>query len=464
MSALFPAADIRLAAEDALTRALAEAAARRPSLPVAPRIDVAALRSELTGWDFDAPRKLEDVLDWSIARLEHGVVQIAHPRYFGLFNPAPSFPAQCADRVAAAFNPQLATATTSPAAIEIEAHVIRAWAARLGLAGAAGHFTTGGSEANATALLCALTRAHPGFAQDGVRAFAGAPVFYASRECHLAWVKIAVQTGLGRAAARLVPTDGSGRMDPAALIAAIAADRAAGCIPVMVVATAGTTNAGMVDPLAACADIAAQAGMWFHVDAAWGGAAAASDRLRPLLAGIERADSVTLDAHKWLATTMACGMIFVADGAVLSEAFAVATTFMPSYSLALDPYVTTLQWSRRFLGLRLFVAMAAAGWDGYAAHVEQSVDLVASLRARLLEAGWRVLNESGLAVVCAQPPEGAAAVRPLVARVVASGAAWVSAATFEGQDVVRACVTSGESTEADIAALMDALIAARAAA
>ena len=457
MSALFPPASDRAAVDHRLTEALAASAVRRGAGPVAPRIDVPALRAALAGWDFAAPRPLQEALDWSIAQLEAGIVQITHPRYFGLFNPAPTFPAQCADRIAAAFNPQLATATTSPAAIEIEAHVIRAVAARLGLADATGHFTTGGSEANATALLCALTRAHSGFVQDGARAFAGRPVFYASRECHLAWVKIAVQVGLGRASARLVPTDGSGRMDPAALQAAIDQDRATGAIPVMIVATAGTTNAGMIDPLGACADIAAREAAWFHVDAAWGGAAAASDRLRPVLAGIERADSITLDAHKWLATTMGCGMLLTRHAAVLSEAFAVSTTFMPSFTLALDPYVTTLQWSRRFVGLRLFLALAAAGWSGYAAHVERAVDLVDRLRAGLLAEGWRVLNQSPLAVLVMQPPGGAAAVRPLVARVVASGQAWISAATFEGEDVVRACVTHGETTAADVDALIEAL-------
>ena len=146
--------------------------------------------------------------------MEHGLVHVTHPRYFGLFNPAPTFPAQCADRIAGAFNPQLATSTTSPVAVEIEAHVIRSVARRAGFPPeAGGHFTSGGSEANYTALLCALTRATPEFATKGARAFDGPPVFYVSQESHLAWLKIAHQAGIGRSAVRLVATDGLGRMD-----------------------------------------------------------------------------------------------------------------------------------------------------------------------------------------------------------------------------------------------------------
>ena len=177
--------------------------------------------------------------------------------------------------------------------VALEAHVIRGVAARAGLpATSAGHFTTGGSEANFTALACALTAAEPGFVVDGARAFSGAPVFYVSADAHAAWHKIAHQSGIGRSALRAVAVDAAGCMDPAALASAIAADRAAKRVPVMVVATAGTTGAGMIDPLPRCAAIARAENLWFHVDAAWGGALVASDRLRPLLDGIEDADSV----------------------------------------------------------------------------------------------------------------------------------------------------------------------------
>ena len=462
VSALFPDDDDRRACDDLLSSALAAAHRRVVEGRVAPTLDRASVRAKLIGFDFAAPQPLEEVISWVIAQMEDGIVHFNHPRYLGLFNPAPSFPAQCADRIAAVFNPQLATATTSPAAIEIERHTIVAVARRAGLEGeAGGHFTTGGTEANYTALLCALTRACAGFASEGARAFPGPPVFYVSRESHLAWLKIAHQAGIGRAAVRMIATDGSGRMRPDSLADAVEHDRARGCTPVMIAATAGTTAAGAIDPLIACAEIARDAGLWYHVDAAWGGALIASDRLRHRLAGIERADSITIDAHKWFAATMGCGMFITTRTSELPGVFGVSASFMPpSGAPSFDPYTSTIQWSRRFLGLRLFLALAAAGWTGYAAHVERAVALAAMLADTLAARGWRIANEPLVGVVCAEPPVGASTAREVVRRVVASGHAWVSVATFEGREVVRACVTNGKTTRRDIMATVGALQAA----
>jgi glutamate/tyrosine decarboxylase-like PLP-dependent enzyme len=458
VAALFPQVAERESAEDHLTRALSAALERIQAGPVTPTLDLERFRAELDAFDFTVPTPLDAVVAWTIACLERGIVQMANPRYFGLFNPGASFPAQCADRIAGLFNPQLASSASSPIPVALENHLIRAFARRAGLAGAAtGHFATGGSESNLTGLLCALTAAHGGFAADGVRAFGGPVKFYTSRDCHIAWLKIAHQCGVGRSALRLVDTDGQGRMSPGALERAIAEDRAAGAIPVMLVATAGTTGAGMIDPLPACADIARRERLWYHVDAAWGGAALTSDTLRGLLAGIERADSITIDAHKWLATTMGCALFITGHGPVLSQAFHASTSFMPSSVAGLDPYLNSVQWSRRFIGLRLFMALAAAGWQGMAAHVERGVEVVACIEQRLRGLGWTVVNESRLAVLNVLPPPELGEVRTLVRRVVASGRAWVAPATFEGRDVVRICATNGETSMRDIDALVAAL-------
>ena len=457
-SALFPAREDRERWDDFLTRELAHANERIAAGSVTPTLDLGTFRSELAEFDFRAPRALGELLSWTIAQMEHGLVHVTHPRYFGLFNPAPTFPAQCADRIVAVFNPQLATSTTSPAAVEIEAHVIRSVARRAGLPpDAGGHFTTAGSEANYTALICALTRSNGGFATEGARCFQGPPVFYVSRESHLAWLKIAHQAGVGRSAMRLVATDGCGRMDVNALAHTLSVDRSQGCVPIMIAATAGTTNAGMIDPLVACAGIARSYGLWYHVDAAWGGALIASDRLRGALEGIEQADSITIDAHKWFATTMGCGMFLTRHADVLSSAFQVSTGFMPSNVPNLDPYVTTVQWSRRFLGLRLFLSLAAAGWAGYGKHVERSIELTELLKEELLARGWAILNDSPVAVLCIQPPPRFDDARSIVGRILSSGRVWVAAATFEGREIIRACVTHGETTPDDITELVNAL-------
>lgn len=456
MSTLFPSADACRLADDALTEALTHSRVRVREGSVVPTFDRQRFAEQLAAFDFATPIQLEPMLAWTLAQLETGLVHVNHPRYFGLFNPTPTLPAQCADRIAAVFNPQLATQTTSPAAVAIEAHVIRSLAQRFNLPSeATGHFTTGGAEANYTSLLMALARACPRYVTDGIRAFKQRPVIYASADCHTAWLKIAHQAGIGRSSVRLIATDGTGRMDAAALANVLSADIWSDHQPVMIVATAGTTNAGMVDPLFACSALAKSKNVWFHVDAAWGGAIVASDTHRGCVDGIERADSITVDAHKWFATTMGCGMLLTRWPSLLAETFHVSAGYMPS-NLSADPYVTTVQWSRRFLGLRLFLSLAVAGWQGYAAHVEHSLDLAEQLRSRLSQGGWRVVNQSPLAVVCIAPPDEGN-VKDIVSRVLATGKAWVSAASFEGREVIRACVTSGETTENDIAVLVECL-------
>jgi glutamate/tyrosine decarboxylase-like PLP-dependent enzyme len=461
VAALFPGASERERLEDLLTRALGAAAGRAARGPVMPVLDMGRFRAELERFDFGAPQPLETLIRWVTTQLEHGVVHMNNPRYFGLFNPGANFPAQVADRIAGIFNPQLASSGSSPVPVAIEAHVVRAIAQRAGLpADCGGHFTTAGSEANYTALLCALTRAAPGFAADGVRAFPGAPVMYTSRECQPAWFKIAHMAGIGRRALKLVPTDTRGELDCAALSAMIVRDRAAGAVPVLVSATAGTTGGGMIDPLARCAAIAREAGAWYHVDAAWGGAALCSPRLRPALAGIELADSLTVDAHKWFATTMGCGMFITRYPAVLSETFRVAADFMPSTVTALDPYLNSVQWSRRFMGLKLFLSLGTAGWEGYAAHVERAVEVIAIVREHLAARGWQPLNDSQLAVLCLAPPPGFPPIREIVRRVLASGRAWVAVTTFAGHEALRICATHGEISAWDIEELVESLSAA----
>jgi len=133
---------------------------------------------------------------------------------------------------------------------------------------------------------------------------------------------------------------------------------------------------------------------------------------------------------------------------------------MPSSISHIDPYLNTVQWSRRFLGLRLFLALAVAGWGGYGAHVERAVAVAEQVKERLLERGWRVLNDSPLAVLCVAPPVSAgnaSEIRPIVSNLLASGRAWVARTTFEGQEVVRICVTHGETSLADIDELVAGL-------
>jgi glutamate/tyrosine decarboxylase-like PLP-dependent enzyme len=150
-------------------------------------------------------------------------------------------------------------------------------------------------------------------------------------------------------------------------------------------------------------------------------------------------------------------MFITKHAPVLSSAFQVSTSYMPSNAANVDPYVTSMQWSRRFLGLRLFLSLAVAGWRGYGEHVERSVELARLLKEELLAHGWRIANGSPVAVLCIEPPPRSRDARSIVNHVLASGRAWVSVAKFEGRDIIRACVTHGETTERDVVELAHAL-------
>ena len=460
-NALFPDFDELNAAEGALTERLDVARrkyAERRATAEEPSSD---WLSELHAKNFDQTEDLEHLMDWVIDALDKGGVQMTHPGYLGLFNPAPAFASECADRIASAFNHQICVYSHAPAAVEIEQHVIHEVARRAGLPeGSGGHFTSGGAEANSAAVLCALQAKCPDYSDKGLSEFAGPPVIYVSKESHLAWLKMAHSAGIGRNAVRLISTDGSGRMDINALKAAITEDLNAGCVPVLVVATAGTTNAGMVDPLNDTADFADEYGMWFHVDAAWGGALIASDTRRHALDGMERAHSITIDAHKWFATTMGAGMFLTCRPDVPAQVFRITASYMPESEASKDFYVNSTQWSRRFVGLRLFLALGSAGWAGYGEHVERTIDLTDRLTAKLTQGGWTHANNSALGVTCMVPPDGNNAVQRYVDAVHRDGRFWISKAVFEDAPVLRACVTNGRTGEHTIDDLADFLLSA----
>ncbi len=443
--------------------------------PVAPELDPERLRALLAPIDFREPADPLAAVGFVADGLWRHQVHTPHPRYFGLFNPTPTTLGIAADTLVAAFNPQLAAWAHSPFAVEVEQHLIRALGERVGYAPSSidGTFTSGGAEANHTAVLVALTRAFPDFARVGVRGLAAQPVCYASAESHHSLLKAARVCGLGSEALRMVPVDDSLRMDPGALAEQIRRDRAEGFAPFLVVATAGTTNAGVIDPLPAVAELAAAEGLWFHVDAAWGGAAALVPELRPLISGIEAADSFTFDAHKWLSVPMAAGLFVTRHREILDRTFRIATAYMPKEAAGLDvvdPHAHSLQWSRRFIGLKVFLSLLVAGWDGYAAALRHQAEMGELLRRELAAAGWEILNQTELPVVCfgdrSAGEDGGAEVGEIVAaiarEVVASGEAWISTTRLGVErPALRACITSYRTTTGDVRALVRLLGEAR---
>ncbi len=366
-----------------------------------------------------------------------------------------------ADALVALYNPQLGAWWHAPAAGEIERRALAYLSDRLGFNShdGAAMFTTGGSEANLTGALLALASAVPEHRRDGLAGGAGRPVLYASDQAHDSFVKIARVIGIGERALRRVRSDARQRLDVDALRQQIAGDRAAGRIPFCVVGTAGTTATGAIDPLHALADLCEAEAIWFHVDAAWGGLALLSGRLRSHLVGIERADSVTWDAHKTLPIPMGAGMFFCRTLALVESVFAVHTGYVPDAVRGRDDlYQHSLQWSRRFIGLKVYLTLAELGRDGIAVLIDRQAAMAGRLRERLAETGWRVTNDTPLPIVCFTRddlrPDAAADV---AGRLAAEGAAWISEVRLAGGERwLRACITNHETDASDV----DALVAA----
>jgi glutamate/tyrosine decarboxylase-like PLP-dependent enzyme len=433
-------------------------------LGVAPELNVADVRGFAESFTFAQPLAPQETFLWVASELIRNQVHTAHPQYFGLFNPAPTAMGIAADTLVATLNPQLAAWSHSPLAVEMERHLVCSIAEKFGLPReeSDGVFTSGGAEANQTGLLSALFHRWPEIATVGLRGLKEEPVFYISAEGHHSFLKAARAAGLGADSLREIDVTDDLRMNLDSLRAAIQRDRANGYTPFLIVATAGTTGAGVVDPLAGIHSLAREHGLWFHVDAAWGGAASLVPELRPVLAGIERADSITFDAHKWLSVPMGASLFLTQHPDILTRCFATQTAYMPKEGEGLkvvDPFAHSLQWSRRFIGLKLFLTLAVAGWDGYATAIRHQAKMGDLLRNRLAQENWQIVNQTPLPVVCftdSRVDWNLTECQRIANAVVASGQAWISTIQLGKQKrpALRACITNYRTESSHIDALL----------
>ena len=440
--------------------------------PVSRKIDAGDVRDFLRRIDFESPSDPAEALRWAATGLDRFHVHNAHPAYFGLFIPAASTMGIAADALAAAYNPNPAAWNLSPFAVEAELRLIRQLAGRFGFdpASAEGCFTSGGSEANHTAVAVALCGAFPQIATRGLRSLPAEPVLYHSAEGHHSIQKAARLCGLGSNAVRLIPVDGLLRADPEALRRQIRRDRSAGRAPFLIVATAGSTNAGVLDPLEDLAEVAAEESLWLHVDAAWGGAFVLLPELQPAFSGIERADSITFDPHKGLSVPMAAGLYLGRRPGALETAFSIDEPYMPRGRegiARIDFYRRSMPWARRFTGLKVYLSLAVAGWQGYRKVLRHQVAMGHRLRRGLAAAGFSVVNTTPLPLVCfvdgAPAGPGDESVAELAAGVMASGRAWISTTRIGSarQPVLRASVTSFHTGEREVDRLIAACVDAR---
>lgn len=410
-------------------------------------------------------RAAEPVLREAVRYLSRNACHLASPRYFGLMNPKPALAGVLGDALASVLNPQLAVEAHAPGAFALEQEALGWFLAALGWRRGLGQFTSGGSEANLVALKVALNDRLPAIARRGLRGLRGQPVFYVSEECHHSLEKFADLLGLGRDAVRWIPTDPEFSLRPDLLAAQIRRDRRAGRLPFCVIGTFGTTSSGAVDPIARLARLCRRERLWLHVDAAYGGSIILAPRLRRLWSAIRRADSLTFDPHKWMAMPFPLGVVLVRDRQAAAVPFRVRAAYVPRGGPPVENYQLGVQWSRRFLGLKLWLALNIHGRRAYAAHFAEQVRLANLFRAALAASPhFATVSEAPLPITCftyCDPPRAARRRIPveslsadeqrmnltLAEEIVRRGWAWISATRLRGVTVMRMMVINYDTRE-----------------
>lgn len=336
-----------------------------------------------------------------------------HPGFLAYISGSGTVPGAAADLIAAGLNQNAGGWRLSPAATEIEQQLIKWFARRFGMPeGSTGYVTSGGAMTNLIGLTLARTH-HAGWdvRTDGMRVGPQLTA-YVSSEVHDTIDRAAQILGIGNTGIRHIETNGHLSMDMDALRAAIDADLAVGHRPIAIVGTAGTTGTGAIDPLADIADICDEYELWFHVDAAYGGPAALTDSLRHLFDGIERADSIGFDPHKWLYTPLAGACVLVRDPAHLADAFAVEASYIITdddrTGWGTDIYQLSPHFSRHFAALKIWVSLLAHGWDAYEQRITHDVALARYLHQLVIEhPELEPMAEPELSITCFRyVPEG----------------------------------------------------------
>jgi len=390
--------------------------------------------------------------------LEHAM-QVPSPRYYGQFNPTPLPIGVWADALASALNQNAGAWRNGPTSAMIEARVLRWLSELIGYGPQSfGVLASGGTEANLIALKCARDRALPSGINAGLRSASGDLTIYASEQCHFSIERSVDILGLGRNSLRKIATDERFHIRPEALQKQIEADLSAGLIPCCVIGIAGATSTGVIDPLAELAAVAQANNCWYHVDAAYGGTLAFSEKHRGKLRGIELADSVTFDPHKWMFVPFACGAILVRDGGrVLRDSFDITPEYLNEDRGGADVEFDFFRYgqmgTRRFSSLKLWMALKFMGRTGYAAVVERQIELTEYLARRIDElTDFKRVGEVETAVCCFRfSPAGLANVaaveqdrwqQRLQQEIERSGEAWITTTVLNGRRVLRVNINS----------------------
>lgn len=410
------------------------------------------------------------LLATATARLFERSLFNAHPRFFGYITAPPAPIGVLGDFLAAALNANVGAWTLSPAATEIEAQTVKWIAQLIGYSDRCGGLmVSGGNMANFVCFWAARAAKAPWNVRErGLDEGSRRLRVYCSAETHT-WVqKAADLAGLGTASIRWIATDADLRMDVDALRRAMAADAAAGEVPMMVVGTAGSVSTGAVDPLPAIAEACREHGAWFHVDGAYGGFAAASPEAPRDLAGLRDADSIAIDPHKWLYAPLEAGCALVRDPGHLTAAFSYHPPYYHFEERAINYVDCGPQNSRGFRALKVWLALRHAGASGYRAMIAEDMMLARTLADAVAQTPPLELCTQSLSITTFRyVPEdlrqrsGTPAIeayldalnKALLDRLQRSGELFVSNAVVGGRYVLRACIVNFHTSRADVLAV-----------
>jgi aromatic-L-amino-acid decarboxylase len=429
---------------------------------VLPHVTPGEVRAQLPKAPPAEPEAVEALLTDFQRLIQPNVTHWNHPGFMAYFGITGSGPGILGETLTAALNVNAMLWRTSPAATELE-EVVTDWLRQMiGLpAEFRGHINDTASTSSLLAIAAARHAAFPEIRSRGMAGRADLPrlTVYASDQAHSSIDKAVITLGLGHDALRKVPVDNAFRMNPAALETAIAADRREGMRPIAIVATAGTTSTTSVDPLREVAKVAKREKLWLHVDAAYAGAAAICPEYRRLLDGLEEADSVVMNPHKWLFTPVDCSVLLLRDPDALRAAFALT----PEYLKTPEAGVTNLmdfgpQLGRRFRALKLWFVIRAFGVEGLRARIREHCEMARELAAWIqAEPGFELSAPLPFSTVCfrAVPPLSAAEQDALNERVLeavnASGKVFLSHTKLRERYVLRLTIGNLRTTREHVA-------------
>ena len=422
-----------------------------PVLQTATREQMEAMLAEpapAEGRDFAGllARLDTDVLPW--------VGHFDHPRFFGYIPGAGTWPAALGDLIAAATNIDAGAWRESAGPSQLELTVLDWFREWIGYpAEAAGVLVSGGSAANLTAIACAR--------ETLIGPMSPRIVAYASDQTHSSLARAARQLGFRPDQIRVLPTDAQFRLRPADLAAAMDADLAAGRIPFLVCANAGSTSTGAVDPLVAISQLCRERGVWMHVDAAYGGFAVLTERGRAELDGLALADSITMDPHKWLAMPFEVGCLMVRDGSTLERAFELHPEYLQdrASSQAVNFADRGLQLTRAGRAIKVWLAIQTFGVDAFRASIDRAIDLTLAAQ-RSIEADSRLelVTPASLGILTFRrrglPHQSPDLVdrwnEEIVKSLAAAGDVVVTSTVIAGRYAIRLCIMNHSSGEADV--------------